>query len=308
MLLFAVLAGCGIENLVRGQDPEIQDPVVVVETFEQAPHSKVDLLFVVDDTGSMAEEQAALSEAFAALVETVDGLGLAYQIGVVTTAATGDRAGVLQGDPWIVTAGSKDPVGDLAQAVDVGTDGVEEAGLGAMVQALSEPLVSDENRGFRRADAALHVVVLSDDDDDSEVLLGEDVVAEATAFLEEQAATTGLEAQLSAVVGDVPGGCRGPGGEAFPGTRYAAVAANTGGTVGSICEGSLDAVVEAIAELSAHYPTAFELQAEPAKRPRVAVDGERLDEGWVLEGRTVLFDEAPAAGSLIEVRYELATE
>ena len=167
-MLLCVLAGCGIENLVRGQDPEFQDPVVVVETFEQAPHQKVDLLFVVDDTGSMAEEQAALAESFAAFVGAIDELGLAYHIGVVTTASESDEAGILQGDPWIITAASQDPVGDLAQAVDVGTDGVDEAGLGAMVLALSTPLVDDDNRGFRRADAALHVVVLSDDDDASE--------------------------------------------------------------------------------------------------------------------------------------------
>ena len=307
-MLLCVLAGCGIENLVRGQDPEFQDPVVVVETFEQAPHQKVDLLFVVDDTGSMAEEQAALAESFAAFVGAIDELGLAYHIGVVTTASEGDEAGVLQGDPWIITAASEDPVGDLAQAVEVGTDGVDEAGLGAMVLALSTPLVDDDNRGFRRSDAALHVVVLSDDDDASEDVLGADAAASATAFLEEQAEGTGFDAQLSAVIGDVPGGCRGPGGEAFPGTAYAEVAENTGGTVGSICEADLDAVLEAIVELSAHYPTTFELQAEPANKPRVAIDDERLDGGWDLEGTTLSFDDAPPAGSMIEVRYELQTE
>ena len=148
-MLLCVLAACGIENLVRGQDSEIEDPVVVVETFEQAPHEKVDLLFVIDDTGSMAEEQAALSDSFVALVEAVDGLGLAYHFGVVTTASSGDEAGVLQGDPWIVTAASDDPVGDLAQAVEVGTSGVEEAGLAAMITALSEPVIDNENRGLQ---------------------------------------------------------------------------------------------------------------------------------------------------------------
>lgn len=307
-MLLCVLAACGIENLVRGQDSEIEDPVVVVETFEQAPHEKVDLLFVIDDTGSMAEEQAALSDSFVALVEAVDGLGLAYHFGVVTTASSGDEAGVLQGDPWIVTAASDDPVGDLAQAVEVGTSGVEEAGLAAMITALSEPVIDNENRGFRRADAALHVVVLSDDDDDSGDALGEDPVAAATAFLDEEALESGLSAQLSAVIGDVPGGCRGPGGEAFPGTRYAQVATNTGGAIGSICDADLDAVVETIVENAAHYPTEFELQAEPAEKPRVAIDGARQDGGWSLSGTTLSFETAPAAGSLIEVRYELREE
>jgi len=300
-MLIALLASCGIENLVRGQDREVVDPVVVIETFEQVPHAKVDLLFVIDDTGSMAEEQAALSEAFASFVGAIDELGLAWQIGVVTTASSGDSAGVLQGDPWIITAAAADPVEALAEAVDVGTDGVEEAGLTAMRLALSDPLISEENRGFRRGDAALHVVILSDDDDSG------DDVGVAIDFLEDQAAN-GYPAQLSAVVGDVPGGCRGPGGEAFPGTDYAAVAGTTGGTVGSICEPDLEEIAASIAELSAHYPTTFELQAVPASSPRVAIDDARQDSGWSLEGSAVVFETPPPAGSTVEVRYELATQ
>lgn len=304
----ALLAGCGVENLIRGEDPVVDEPVVLVERFEQAPHAQVDILFVVDNTGSMSEEQLALSEGFEAFVLAVEDLSLAWQIGVVTTSLEPDELGILHGEPWIITPASGDPVGALEQAVDVGTDGADEAGLAAMVAALTDPDAVEANRGFRRPEAALHVVVLSDDDDDSDAVLGSDPVGAALLVLDAQAIDQGPEARLSAVIGDVPSGCRGHGGEAFPGTRYAEVADATGGVVASICEADLGDIVEELAGLSAQYPTRFELQAVPDGPPRVSVDGVRQDEGWALESEppAVVFEQAPSGGSVVQVRYTLA--
>jgi hypothetical protein len=305
----AWVAGCGIENLVRGQDALVVESVTVEETFQQEPHPKVDLLFVVDNTGSMADEQAALGAAFGSFVGALDGLGLAWHLGVVTTEFEGERAGLLHGDPWIITPHSVDAEQAFVDAVSVGTEGVEERGLAAMLLALSAQL-SEDNRGFRREDAALHVVVVSDGDDHSDEVLGSSAVDLAIQELLDQADETGLPAQLSAVVGDVPGGCKGSSGQAFPGTLYVEVAEASGGTWASICSAELEDIVTQLGELSASYPSVFELQALPDDEPRVAVDGQRQDEGWTLltDPPAIAFDLAPPAGALIQVRYSLEAE
>ncbi|MCP4807465.1 MAG: hypothetical protein GY884_19140, partial [Proteobacteria bacterium] len=298
------------ENLVRGRDEVVVEDVVVVETFEQEPHARVDLLFVVDHTGSMAEEQAALSASLDAFVLAIEDLGLAYQIGVVSTSLEPGEYGVLHGEPWIITPATDDPVEAFRQALEVGTEGNDEAGLAAMVAALTDDFAIEENRGFRRSDAGLHVIVLSDDDDASDEVLGSDPVEAALDVLDGEAVLDGALAQFSAVIGNVPDGCRGDGGEAFPGTRYAEVAASTGGVVASICEPDLGDVVEDLAALTAQYPTRFALQALPDGDVRVAVDGTRVDEGWTVESDppVLVFDVAPQAGTEIQVRYTLAAE
>ncbi len=308
-LTLALLSGCGIENLVRGQDAVVVESVTVEENFLQEPHPKVDLLFVVDNTGSMAEEQAALGAAFGSFVGALDQLGLAWHLGVVTTEIESERAGLLQGEPWIITPHSVDAEQAFVEAVSVGTEGVEERGLGALLLALSDDL-SEGNRGFRRQDAALHVVVVSDGDDHSEELLGEDAVELALTLLEDQAAATGLPAQLSALVGDVPGGCKGSSGQAFPGTLYVDVAEASGGAWASICSADLEQIVTEIGELSASYPSEFLLQALPDDEPRVAVDDERMDSGWALqiEPPAIVFEQAPPPGARVQVRYSLEAE
>jgi Mg-chelatase subunit ChlD len=81
------------------QDPDTRapDPVEVDEEFVQAPLPGLDVLFVVDSTGSMAEEQAAFADAATAFVDALGALDLSYQLGV-TTSDLAD-AGALQGRP-----------------------------------------------------------------------------------------------------------------------------------------------------------------------------------------------------------------
>lgn len=309
VILALSLCGCS-EWSLGSRDPETRDPVVVVETFVQAPLPKVDLLWVIDNTSSMTDEHAALAGALDAFADTLTGIGLSWQLGVITADISGVNAGVLQGDPWILTPALESPGAALLEAADVGTTGAPpEAGLGAAWLALNDPLKSSSNRAFRRDDASLHVIVLSDSDDDSASVLGEDPGAAFVAFLDDEEARTGLSAIFSAVVGDTPSGCTWDGGTALPGTTYAEVAAATGGVVASVCDGDLSEVVEALGQSSATWPSVFQLQGDPDPQSlRVSVNGARLDEGWALDADTpaIVFDEPPPPSAEIAVRYEVA--
>ena len=302
MVLWVVAPGC-IEYAVGDEDDQYVPPVWVTEAFEQQPAARVDLLWVVDDTASMAEEQAALADGFETFLTSLEASDLSYHVGVVTTEATGE----LLGNPWIVTRESDDPVGDFARAVAVGTDGTaDEAGLAAVVTALGDDLAAGANRGFRRADAVLHVIVVSDADDHSAALL-DDPAASVEKLLADATTQSGLPAMFSAVVGDEGSGCSGEFGDAAPGDTYIGVARNTGGAVASVCAGDLDGILEKLAGLTLAAPDHVDLQQAPyGDTIRVSVDGTRLDEGWTLEGTTVRFDEAPELGASIEVSYQLA--
>ena len=211
-----LLLGCNQYNL-EDHDEDAVGRVLVEETFTQAALPAVDILFVVDSTGSMSEEQASFGAAAEAFVGELDALGLSYQLGVTTTDP--EDAGALVGRPWIVTGVDEDPAAALAAALAVGTDSPPPpAGLFAATMALAD--TQGLNRGFRRDDAALHVVFVSDGDDGSDVWMAEDPVSSFEALLAAETARTGRSARASAVVGDTPDGCEGEGGSAQPGTRY----------------------------------------------------------------------------------------
>lgn len=304
-MLWTLLA-CGlIDYGLQDPDSAAPTPVEVEERFSQASLPGLDILFVVDGTGSMAEEQADFADAAASFIDTLDEIGLGWQIGVTTTDP--DDGGVLLGRPWIITPDAHAPAEALARALVVGTMHVPpSAGLDAAALTLAD--AEGKNRGFRRVDAGLHVVFISDGDDQSGAVLGADPTSAFIALLAADATRTGSVARASAVVGDAPGGCDGAHGSALPGSRYLDVAAASGGAAVSICDASFAEVAAAVRDLGVDWPTRFALQAVPEVGTVVVeVDGVRAD-GWALavDPPAIVFDEAPVPGAEIVVRYRIA--
>src|SRR5262245_44515121 len=93
LLLAALAAGCGSEGSFYDRSE--------TDVFAQAPNNEVDILWVVDDSYSMAEEQATLAAGFASFGDELEISGTDFHIGVITTSFeyTDPLRGALQGDP-----------------------------------------------------------------------------------------------------------------------------------------------------------------------------------------------------------------
>jgi hypothetical protein len=310
--LLTLWAGC-VDYGVSDDDDQVRDSLIIEERFTQYAAPMVDVLWVVDNTASMAREQAALADAFAGFVEALDEEQVAYQLGVVTTDVSGDQAGLLQGLPWIITPEHDDPVQAFSDAVQVGLDGAgPEAGLAAAWLALTEPMISEDNRGFLRRDSLLHVVVVSDSDDHSEAALepwlgdGESAVDFFLAFLDERAQSSGVDPIFSAVAGELPNGCFGLAGRALPAAAYDSLVTATDGVFASICSGDMAPVLQGLGSASLVYEDSFVLQAEPLEGTiAVWIDDTRLNDGWAWfdEPSRVVFDTPPPPDAGIRVRY-----
>ncbi len=161
---------------------------------------RTDILFVVDDSGSMAAEQTRLANAFATFIADLSASPVQndFQIGVTTTAVdlpicdaydgggncttwhlrtaytsppakngTPYPAGALvaaAGRPAILGRGSPTLVDDFVANIQVGTTGPsKEQALRAMQQALD-----GRNAGFLRPGARLAVILVGDEDDCSD--------------------------------------------------------------------------------------------------------------------------------------------
>lgn len=304
----ATLASClefELDPAESGDDPPRS--VAVTETFVQEPLPRADLLLVIDNTRSMAQEQDALATQMVALLDDLDAAGVGWQLGVVTTEMGVEEAGWLRGSPWIITPTTEDRDAAFARAVAVGTTGGEPvAGLAAAAEALRLSAPGEANSGFRRSDALLHVVFVSDDDDQSDAWLGDDPVA---TFLDElsDASTPDLPARASGLVGPTPDGCTSASGDAQAAARYTQVVQGTGGVAVSICEPDFTPVVSSLTEASIEWRTEFVLREAPEQgRVRVVVDDEIVAEGYDLDGRRLIFAEPPAPAAVIEVSYTVA--
>ncbi len=216
---------------------------IKTESWTDSASQVVDVLFVVDDSGSMNQEQENLAASFEAFIQEAASWKSDYQIGVTTTTVEFPDGGALQGDPIFVSDANWEK---FVPNVAVGTTGSgTEQGLWAGKIALSPPLVdyTDEacstdaecgflhechgdgtcggfNRGFLREEAALEVVFVSDEEDQSP----ESLEAYLNFFRELKGFDRPDLLHLHAIVGP-PGGCSSVNGIAQAGHRYLDLAA-----------------------------------------------------------------------------------
>ena len=214
------------------------------ETFVQATAESSDILFVVDNSPTMEEEQQALSQNIWNFIQFFVGSDLDYHIGttVLDDGPGQHPIGQLFGFPRYIDANTSDPVGTFADLMGMGTDGQSECdvGLEAAYLALTEPLVSGDNAGFYREQALLNIIVVSDKGDGS--VAGCDGIGDA-AFVTWLSGLKGADSlesvRFHVISGDHPDGCSSSMGTAGPGYGYHDVYTALGddhATYSSICE------------------------------------------------------------------------
>ncbi|MFO0724223.1 MAG: choice-of-anchor D domain-containing protein [Myxococcota bacterium] len=307
--------------------------------FTQLETPQVDILFVVDNSGSMGEEQASLTANFQSFIQFADAQALDYRIAVVTTDMDGDPFGAgcptnsamrganlpqgacgyfadgndTSANPdWRLITPTEQPSPEAAftAIASQGTSGSGvEQGLAAAYAALSSPIVTGWNSGFLRQDAYLALIFLSDEDDQSpnSVNFYADFFKSIKGFR-----NTNLFS-ASAITGDVPNGCpTAP----DPGARYVEMANQTGGIFESICTQSWSTSLQNLGLSVFGYKSRFFLGNQPVPGSvEIYVDGVKIDRQaasgqvrWSYDGNTNSVNFAPLAipepGSEIVVRYQ----
>ncbi len=302
--------------LVQSDDPD--EPEVIVATVgrsaaeglvsdafvqEAAP---IDVLWVIDNSGSMGQEQARVASAIRSFFDWFTTLNLDYQMGVITTDIVNPiYSGRLVGSPAFIDGSTTNPETELAEAIAVGTEDMgDESGLRAVELALSDPLISAENAGFLRPDANLAIVFLTDEPEHSEF-----DAAHYVSFLQTLKADPG-DILVSGIVGDYGTGCsntcEGLPQDAQPSDKYLDVVTAFSGVAGSICTCDLAPVLDEIGMETTRYIRSFVLSRTPTDSTAIVVyvDGEEVD-GWTYVELTneIVFDTPPLNGAAVVVRY-----
>jgi len=280
---------------------------VLIDTYLQEGNNQTDILWVVDNSCSMYQEQNTLAANFSSFVSIIQSQNVDYQIGVVSTDV-GDN-GALQGSIPIITPATPDPAQEFAANVNLGTHGSGwEKGMDSAWLALQPGILASGglNAGFLRPLAGLRIIFVSDENDSSNSLSG---VPAYVSFYQ------GLKGDPAMVVtSDITGGvtgCQGPGGYASLGSDYIAATNLTGGISASICDSNWSGIMNNLAWMSVSLSDSFGLM-EPNPIPNTIVvylDGVIVNTGWVYDAfnNAIIFDvdHIPPDQTQVDIEYAI---
>jgi hypothetical protein len=279
---------------IRGEgalNPRISDE------FEQNASSAVDVLFVIDNSCSMQEEQQALAQNFQQFIQQANLRQVDFQIGVTTTTVY-PSAGALVG-PYLTRSTPNLEQGFQNQAnVGISGSGIEQ-GLEAMRGAIELAFSGvAPNAGLFRQNAGMAIIIVSDEEDQS-------FLAPVAYFNDLR--TRATNGYVTAMVTGGPNGCSSGTSLAGPAQRYEEFALLTGGLSESICT-SWASTLTNIGNAAFGLRRIFHLsqlvdQNEPIE---VFVDGRSISSTeWTydpIEG-TITFDAPPPEGADIRIEY-----
>ena len=271
----------------------------VTDEFEQDETVDVDILFVIDNSGSMRSNQTNFKTNFSSFISVFASAGIDYHIAFITT----DSEDFVNGT--IITPADTDPVATVNSLVDsIGTSGsTMEAGL--YYSYMSTSITGPAGHGglFLRDDAKLVIIYVSDEPDWSHTK-SSFTVSDYVAHLRALKSSSTLIA-AHAVAGDYPSGCTTNGGAQF-GDGYYDVVTTLAGSFLSICADDWGGSMDTLARESVVTSTFILTEHAVDGTIGVVVDGTTSFD-WYYDTaiNAIQFNTSPPEGSKIEITYAI---
>ena len=286
------------------------------QTFEAPESKKEDIVFVIDNSCSMSDNQSNLAGGFPSFLDALDGLD--WRVAVTSTDMDSNYGNPLAGR--FVNVGGitsldnsfSDIEADqiFTSMVSMGTRGSgEEKGIAAAYAAV-ELHGDGANASFFREDAGLHFIVLSDEQDQSDLLRPELVTLPEFINWLDGFRTPNRSVSFSSIVCTASAGLAGGCLQFDVGSRYMDVTAAIGGLVADIND-PIDPSVQRIGANIAAYGGLRELVLdEIPTHPdtiEVLIDGVALDAAewsYDADANSVLLVDAAPDGAELLVRWQ----
>lgn len=293
-------------------------------------NSDVDILFVVDNSGSMDKEQVGIGNKVSGFLNKLTGLN--WRIALTTTDPRAMTAGLTKNDPkrpwgdgqlrpfdadngsqYILKSdevNAADAQSLLANAVNVGILGSgDERGINAAYRAVERfSAGSVGNRDFFRTDARLAIVLISDEDECSEgyeKCSGDNTASIPANLLAVVHQRLGIDKVISfnSIIYK-PGDANCTTG-AYEGKTYEALTKLTNGSEGSVCDADYTTPLANIGSKVVELIKSVTLSCAPVDMngdgvPELKVtlaDGTVMTSGFTVGGATVAFNNALPEGT-----------
>lgn len=265
---------------------------VVVDNYK-----KVDVLFVIDNSGSMQYEQQSMAQRTSHFLSVIRGLD--YQIGITTT----DPNNIALGDGRLIPikngngryiidstqdeATAQSQLSQTLQRSETGS-GVEQ-GIRAVYRAVERYKANESTmRSFMRDGAQLAVVLISDEDESDNTVKND---PQSLLNLISGTWTNQKRFSFHSIItrpGDTA--CRSTYGYSY-GERYKIITDLTGGILGNVCEMDYATQVTGIAEGVRNLLKTLTLQCSPLNGYPVTIkkDGVVINPTYTVEGVNLKF-------------------
>jgi hypothetical protein len=265
------------------------------ETFGQMNLGVLDLLIVVDNSGSMSDEQQNLAARLDPLMQFV--MESDWRINIVTSDPGNgcSRAIIRRGDPNVEAT--------FRSAIMAGTNGNgNEQGIRMAVEGLSCPQAN-----WLRPNSSIAVLFVSDEDNCSNRGRGCQAPYNSPNYLinhlsQNLGRVPGKNARIYGLIWQPNTTCS----SAYNvGYQYAELIGSTGGKSGSICDPDYAATLRSISsDVATLLNSDFELASIPDQGSvKIFVNGVEQVGGYAINGKTLHFDPKPTYGAKIEVTY-----
>jgi hypothetical protein len=266
------------------------------QSFKQATASgRTDLLFVIDNSGSMSPLQQNLTNNFNSFIQQFVTKGYDFQLAVTTSdaylagafwdndptrAKFRDGVGSIHTGVFTILPSTPNLINTFVTNASQGSGGSgDERIFSSFKAALSSPL----NSGFVRQNSFLGVVILSDEDDFSNPTRKEgdfstgdhdynqpglETVDSYISYLDGLTGTTGATRRYTvSAITVLDQACQTQHAQAAPttiiGQRYIDMANKTGGVLGSVCDTSFANSMQKIQQRIVELSSQFYLDAKP---------------------------------------------
>jgi hypothetical protein len=171
LLGFLVFASCSPSSNSLLPKPDGSNEKVDTDGGTEVFDPQVDILFVVDDSGSMQTHQTNLIRNIDRFLNAfTTRANIDYHIGVINSSldywSGANCCGQLLGTPNFVERNTPDLIQVLSRSLRVGTSGsATEKFFDPVKAALTDPLLTGLNAGFYRPNAHLAIVFITDAED-----------------------------------------------------------------------------------------------------------------------------------------------
>ena len=294
----------------------------IAQSYEVKSQSKVDILLIIDNSGSMSYEQQSMGKRMATFMSNLEGLD--YQIAVTTTDP---RDSVSWGDGKFVPMvgmGTKtsssyilDTKTPLATAQTILSNTVQrtEAGSGseqgiyatyrAVERFLDTKTTSGPQKRFFRPDAAFTTVEITDEDESATGY--KNIPLNLNSFVKKTWPSKAF-AFHSIVTKPGDSACLAGEGERY-GTIVAEMSRISEGIVGSVCAADYGSQLAGIANGVQKLTKTIELQCNPLGDPASSViillDGANYTEPYLVQNDKIVFQKLLPIGKY-ELKYSCA--
>ncbi|MBL8918926.1 MAG: choice-of-anchor D domain-containing protein [Myxococcaceae bacterium] len=280
------------------------------ETYQQPAQPMTDILFTIDNSCSMGDEQAALAANFGSFISYANMANVDYRIAVTTTddfAASGQGQFTTQGGGPAVLSRSMPNINMLfASRVNVGIFGSGyERPLSTTLKALTAPLTDTTNANFLRDDANLAIIIVTDAPDQSPEPIDY--------YLSRMPLVKGPRRihQVSvSVIGPFTPASATCQIEGLDMGRYDPLVRKTGGVSSTICTQNWATSLQALGQSALGPRSNFFVRNPPdtAQPVDVLVNGQPVSNAWTYDANAnaIVFGtgQAPAAGTTLTITYQ----